>query len=436
MSNKKLQIDRRNFLRCSGLSALGVLSAGGLSLVPGLRAFAEGDASAEIETVPASSDTLIFVFMRGSFEALAWFPPLAGTALRTKYDEYRPNVKFDAQTLVAGSPFGVNSRLTPIRRLIQQNDMSVVYGLGSINGTMSHFNQMDIIEGGNSVRREQEGLFQRVANKLGWNSPLDLMAVESTVPRALAGSHFVYQYSGLNSLGQPGVVGVLPGLNKTERLQRNFGDSDRMQALASKMATVNQNLLTTLTPITAPATPLPEFSEIIRVLKGGFNPKVMSVSIGGWDFHDNLVSRMTGDGSVGAGLAGKLGVSLEILAQQLKAMGKWQNTTVVVMGEFGRRIVENGAHGTDHGRGGAALVMGGKVNGGRVVAKTDLASRLHGLYTISTRAQSNIPVDYDYRILLEEIFRKRFGLSSVDAQNLVFKENISGINTLNLIRTV
>jgi len=436
MNNKKLQIDRRNFLRCSGLSALGVVSAGGLSLVPGLRAFAEGDTPETTLAVPTSNDTLIFVFMRGSFEALSWFPPLNGTALRTEYDRYRPNVKFNAQTLVTGSPFGVNSRLTPIERLIKQRDMSVVYGLGSINGTMSHFDQMDFIEGGNSVRREQEGLFQRVANKLGWNNPLDLMAVEASVPRALAGSHFVYQYSGISGLGQPGVAGVIPGLDKTERLQRNFGDSARMQAMASRMATVNQNLLTTLTPVTAPATPLPEFSEIIRVLKGGFNPKVMSMSIGGWDFHDNLVTRMTGDGSVGAGLAGRLAVSLEILAQQLKAMGKWQSTTVVVMGEFGRRIVENGARGTDHGRGGAALVMGGKVNGGRVVAKPDLANRLHGLYTASTRMQSNIPVDYDYRILLEEIFRKRFGLSSADAQTLVFKENISGIGTLNLIRTV
>ncbi|MEI9897436.1 MAG: DUF1501 domain-containing protein [Chthoniobacter sp.] len=39
-------------------------------------------------------------------------------------------------------------------------------------------------------------------------------------------------------------------------------------------------------------------------------------------------------------------------------------TTVVVMTEFGRRVAENSAFGTDHGRGGVMFVMGGGVKGG------------------------------------------------------------------------
>ena len=38
--------------------------------------------------------------------------------------------------------------------------------------------------------------------------------------------------------------------------------------------------------------------------------------------------------------------------------------TVVVVSEFGRAIDENGSGGTEHGRGGVALVMGDRVVGG------------------------------------------------------------------------
>ena len=44
----------------------------------------------------------------------------------------------------------------------------------------------------------------------------------------------------------------------------------------------------------------------------------------------------------------------------------WNRTTVVVMSEFGRRAAENSGLGTDHGRAGAMLVLGGHVVGGRV----------------------------------------------------------------------
>ncbi len=45
------------------------------------------------------------------------------------------------------------------------------------------------------------------------------------------------------------------------------------------------------------------------------------------------------------------------------------HTTVVVMTEFGRRVEENSAFGTDHGRGSVRFVMGGGIKGGRVLGQ-------------------------------------------------------------------
>ena len=43
---------------------------------------------------------------------------------------------------------------------------------------------------------------------------------------------------------------------------------------------------------------------------------------------------------------------------------RWSRTVVVVASEFGREVAINGTHGTDHGTGGAAFVLGGAVKGG------------------------------------------------------------------------
>ena len=46
----------------------------------------------------------------------------------------------------------------------------------------------------------------------------------------------------------------------------------------------------------------------------------------------------------------------------------WADTMVVVATEFGRTVKVNGTQGTDHGTGALAMLMGGAVNGGRVIA--------------------------------------------------------------------
>ena len=47
----------------------------------------------------------------------------------------------------------------------------------------------------------------------------------------------------------------------------------------------------------------------------------------------------------------------------LKGHGKEDDTVILVVSEFGRRIKDNGS-GTDHGSGGVAFVIGGDVKGG------------------------------------------------------------------------
>ena len=110
----------------------------------------------------------------------------------------------------------------------------------------------------------------------------------------------------------------------------------------------------------APGKPEDEHIALARFAADRLNgeTRIASFSLAGWDTH--------------SGQSGSLNRSLGRLAQSILALkadlGKnWDTTTVMAMTEFGRTARENGSAGTDHGTGGAMLVTGGAVRGGRVL---------------------------------------------------------------------
>jgi uncharacterized protein (DUF1501 family) len=77
------------------------------------------------------------------------------------------------------------------------------------------------------------------------------------------------------------------------------------------------------------------------------------------------------------------------------------HVSVVVMSEFGRRVAENGGAGTDHGHGGAMLVMSGNLTGTPVIADWVGLSR-----EVLDRGE-DVPITTDYRDVLVEMLTLR-----------------------------
>lgn len=79
----------------------------------------------------------------------------------------------------------------------------------------------------------------------------------------------------------------------------------------------------------------------------------------GWDTHNAQQGR----------LANQLKNLDAMLAAMRDGLGSaWANTTVLVATEFGRTVAVNGTGGTDHGTGSVAMLVGGAVKGGRIIA--------------------------------------------------------------------
>jgi uncharacterized protein (DUF1501 family) len=98
------------------------------------------------------------------------------------------------------------------------------------------------------------------------------------------------------------------------------------------------------------------------VMKSEGGPQIAVIEATGWDTHANQGGAK---GTLAQRLKG-LDNGVRVLADELAEL--WPQTAVLIVTEFGRTVAMNGTRGTDHGTGGCALLAGGAVRGGRVIA--------------------------------------------------------------------
>jgi uncharacterized protein (DUF1501 family) len=96
----------------------------------------------------------------------------------------------------------------------------------------------------------------------------------------------------------------------------------------------------------------------------------VEVDLGGWDNHQNIFQAL--HTTQGTGRVDTLDRGMAALVEDLVKEGRWQDTVVVWMGEFGRtpKINQNG--GRDHwARCWSVVLGGGAIKGGQVYGETD-----------------------------------------------------------------
>ena len=137
-------------------------------------------------------------------------------------------------------------------------------------------------------------------------------------------------------------------------------------------------------------------------------PRVGALALDGWDTHVN-------EGIASGRLSQLLGSLDGALAAIETNMGPaWRETVVALVTEFGRTVRINGTDGTDHGTATVALLVGGALKGGRVIAdwpgvkESDLHERRDLKATTDLRAvlkgllRDHLRVDE--RVLTADIF--------------------------------
>ena len=130
-----------------------------------------------------------------------------------------------------------------------------------------------------------------------------------------------------------------------------------------------------------------------KVLASADGPRVGALALDGWDTHAN-------EGAVTGRLANLLGALDGALAAIEQSMGPaWQETVVALITEFGRTARINGTDGTDHGTATVALLVGGALKGGRVIADWP------GLKEVDLHDKRDLKATADLRAVLKGLLR-------------------------------
>ena len=158
------------------------------------------------------------------------------------------------------------------------------------------------------------------------------------------------------------------------------------------------------------------------MLASADGPRVATLEVSGWDNHAR-------QGAVRGVLAGRLANLANGLATFAVALGPaWRKTVVLVVTEFGRRVAENGSGGTDHGTGGVALLLGGAVAGGRVVANWP------GLATSQLFEDRDLTATGDLRSVFKGVLRDHLGVAESELEDRVFPDSRAATANEGLIR--
>ncbi|KHL24960.1 hypothetical protein PK98_14010 [Croceibacterium mercuriale] len=322
-------IDRRNLL------GTGLLGAAATLFVPRI-AFA---------AVPTDK-RFVFIIQRGAADGLGIVVPVGDPAFAGQ----RGMLADVAEGGVQLDPlFTLHPALAQTGQLYGAGQALFAHAIASPYRERSHFDGQNVLEsGGSGPYTVKDGWLNRMLSLL---PPDDAraMAIAAAIPLALRGARDVASYAPSN----------LPQASDDliERVSMLYQDDAQLhglwdQALATRLLTGD---LAADNGRNAAATG----DLCARLMAPAEGARIAMIETGGWDTHAGQRQR----------LAGQLrGLDAMIGAIRTGLGAEWANTMVLVATEFGRTVAINGTGGTDHGTAASAMLLGGAVKGGRVIA--------------------------------------------------------------------
>jgi uncharacterized protein (DUF1501 family) len=360
---------------------------------------------------------LVIVILRGALDGLAAVPPYADR----EYRRLRGSLALPENDgiLDLDGRFGLHPALAPLHALYRSGEMTALHAVATPYRSRSHFDGQDILENGVTGARDLRngwlnralGLIggERIGLAVGQSVPLILrgdIPVGSWAPPEMpaADSDFLARLAALYA----GDAVLGPALDQGLRAQAMADDAlgDPRQGQGAMSGDRMYGRAPRPQPLRATA------ETVGRLLAATKGPRVAVIELGGWDTHAN-------QGVLTGPLNNRLRDLGEGLAAIKPALGPaWRDTAIAVVTEFGRTVAVNGTNGTDHGTGAAALLLGGAVGGGRVVA------RWPGLGAGQLYDGRDLAPTLDLRAVMKALLIDHLGLPADGVERVVFPNSL------------
>lgn len=370
----------------------------------------------------------IFVILRGALDGLAAVPPVGDpdyTRLRGSLALSGAGGATGSGALPLDGTFALHPSLTFLHERWQAKELAVVHAVSTPYRERSHFDAQDVLESG--VARPHgsaSGWLNRALSAL----PPEMrqactrgnsgVALGANIPLVMRGAVEVASWS----------PSRMPEID-SDTLQR-LGDlyaadatlSVRLADALSADAMVDGKEMGGGGGRGGAAQVAETAKAAAKFLSQPQGPRVAVFETTGWDTHANQ-----------GAAEGLLSLRLNGLDRALRALHdelgeSWEHTAVLVATEFGRTVAVNGTRGTDHGTGAAAFLLGGAVQGGRVLG------RWPGLSASALYQGRDLAPTTDLRAVMKGVLRDQLGVATKDLETSVFPDSAGSTAMSGLIR--
>ncbi len=358
----------------------------------------------------ARDPRLIVVILRGALDGLATVAPIGDP----DYAELHGSIALTSDgphaATMLDSFFALHPSMPEFARMYREKQAAVIHAVSTPYRDRSHFDGQDVLESGFAgPGRVQSGWLNRALEGLPKGEHvMSGLAVGATTPLVLRGVAPTVGWAPVN---------LPPAADDTAtRLLDLYQHRD--PALASALA---QGLQLEKTALGEDMKARPGGNNVAamrlvargatKVMAADDGPRIAALAFDGWDTHANEGGPVGRLAQLLSGLDGALGEFQSGLGE------RWRDTVVVVATEFGRTARINGTEGTDHGTGTVALLAGGAVKGGRVIADWP------GLKAANLYEGRDLAPTTDLRAALKGILRDHLGIGETVLAKNVFPDS-------------
>lgn len=294
---------------------------------------------------------LVFIIQRGAADGLNTVIPYADPA----YARARGALALDPGVgLALDGSFALHPSLVNVHALHGAGQATFFHAVASPYRDRSHFDAQNVLEtGGRDPYQVKDGWLNRLLGLMP--SPLQVagrtaVALTQAVPLALRGEIDVTTYA----------PSALPQADQDLmlRVEQLYAADAQLHALWSAALDARDMAGHARTGASR-QDPASLGRAAAGFLARADGPRVAMIETNGWDTHSAQEAR----------LAAQLKALDRLIGGLQSGLGAaWSQTVVLVATEFGRTVAVNGTGGTDHGTGAVAMLLGGAVRGGRVIA--------------------------------------------------------------------
>jgi uncharacterized protein (DUF1501 family) len=370
---------------------------------------------------------LIVVILRGALDGFAAAGPVGDPDYASLHGDIALSLTGEHAALPLDGFFALNPAMPTFARLYQEGQATLVHAIATSYRERSHFDGQDVLESGYAGpgRTDSGWLNRAIGNLPGGDMVRGArgLGVGAVAPLVMRGAAPVLGWAPqiVPTASEDLAARVLDlYMHRDVALAAALRDGLETDKLATRDGLAG-DITKARGGMDQPNGMRQAAMGVAKLMAAGDGPSVAALAFDGWDTHAN-------EGGATGQLATRLSGLDAAFEEFERGLGlKWKDTAVVAITEFGRTAKINGTIGTDHGTGTIALLAGGAIKGGRVIADWP------GLKPGQLYQGRNLKPTTDLRAVLKGLLSDQFGLTEAVLAESVFPDSASVKPMPNLI---